>query len=164
MKEIARMLLPGVSATGRLAQVIAQIAGPGDVIGLIGDLGCGKTTFARAFLHARHGQGEGEAAPFDVPSPSFTLVETYDLPGAPVWHFDLYRIESPDEAIEIGFDEALGHAIALIEWPERLGDMLPADRLEIELEFAGHEDLRSAIISGSASWASRLEGVLADVR
>jgi tRNA threonylcarbamoyl adenosine modification protein YjeE len=171
LNEIARLILPDLAATGRLAHAIAKVAVAGDIIGLTGELGCGKTTFARAFLHARHAHGQGpgdrQTPPFEVPSPSFTLVETYefpgDLPGAPVWHFDLYRIESPEEAFEIGFEEALGHTIALIEWPERLGDLLPADRLDIRLDFAACEESRIAILSGSADWVSRLEGALGDV-
>src|SRR6266700_1981101 len=110
--------LPDEAATAALAARIASLARPGDVIALKGELGAGKTSFARAFIRARNGR---EA----VPSPTFTLVQTYELPGGAVWHFDLYRLHSPEEAWELGIEEAFHAGIALIEWPERLGSLLP---------------------------------------
>src|SRR5579871_3208575 len=113
--------LPDPTATARLAAGVAPLARIGDVVALHGALGSGKTSFARAFVAARAGRV------IEVPSPTFTLVQTYDLPNGPVWHFDLYRLERPDDAIELGIDEAFADAISLIEWPERLGALLPAD-------------------------------------
>src|SRR5579885_856275 len=105
----AALTLADVSATADLAGRIAAEARAGDVIALWGDLGIGKTEFARAFIRARPG---GHAA-VEVPSPTFTLVQVYDL-SPPVWHFDLYRLERPDEAWELGLEEAFAEAISLI--------------------------------------------------
>src|SRR5205807_6696912 len=106
--------LPDEAATARLAARISALAEIGDVIALSGDLGAGKTTFARAFIRARGETGE-------VPSPTFTLVQVYELAAAAIWHFDLYRLRSPDEAWELGIEDALTEGISLIEWPDRLG-------------------------------------------
>jgi len=99
------------------------------VICLNGDLGSGKTTFARGFLAAL---GVGD----EVPSPTFNLLLTYDTARGPVWHFDLYRLTAPDEVYELGIEDGFAVAICLIEWPDRLGPLLPADRLDLTLSFA----------------------------
>src|SRR5690606_26715067 len=105
------------------------------VLCLRGGLGAGKTAFARGILRAL---GVAE----EVPSPTFNLVLTYDTPHGPLWHFDLYRIETPEEAAELGLEEALSEAIVLIEWPERLGEFVPAERLELEFVVGGEADAR----------------------
>ena len=146
--------LPDEAATCVLAAAIAAQARRGDVIGLSGALGSGKTTFARAFIRARCGAGD------DVPSPTFTLVEIYEpQDGPPIWHFDLYRLEKPDDAYELGLEEALADGISLIEWPERLGALLPRDRLGIELTAGARETARRARLEGSPSWTPRLAGL-----
>jgi tRNA threonylcarbamoyl adenosine modification protein YjeE len=117
---------------------------------LRGELGAGKSTFARAFIRALAG-----GAGFDVPSPTFTLVQTYPGREFEIAHFDLYRLEDPDEAWEIGLDEALDHGAALIEWPERLEGRLPADRLDLGLAVSGEG--RTARLSGHGSWRERVE-------
>ncbi len=147
--HMATVDLPGEHATAALAARLAALARPGDVIALKGELGAGKTSFARAFIRARGGDE-------DVPSPTFTLVQTYDLPGGTVWHFDLYRLRAAEEAWELGIEEAFDQGIALIEWPERLGVLLPSRRLLIELDFAAEAGARRAILSGSGDWAPRL--------
>lgn len=114
--------------TARLAQQCAADLKPGDILCLYGDLGMGKSVFARALI--RHLAGDPA---LEVPSPTFTLVQTYDTPRAPLWHFDLYRLKDPEEVYELGWEEALGEAICLIEWPERLGPLLPATRIDIHL-------------------------------
>ncbi|MBL8700267.1 MAG: tRNA (adenosine(37)-N6)-threonylcarbamoyltransferase complex ATPase subunit type 1 TsaE [Alphaproteobacteria bacterium] len=146
--------LPDEAATGRLAAAVATQARVGDVIALAGGLGAGKTSFARAFIRARAGDPA-----LDVPSPTFTLVQTYDLPGGPVWHFDLYRLKRADEAWELGIEDAFAEAISLIEWPERLGDLLPAEHLEIALAAAADPMARQARLTPSASWRDRIEGI-----
>mgnify|MGYP002623500840 FL=1 len=154
VSQIARALdLPDLGATAALARVIAAAAQAGDVIALWGDLGAGKTTFARAFIAARSGEAE------EVPSPTFTLVQVYEQGAVPVWHFDLYRVESHEEVYELGFEEALGTAIALIEWPERLRPLLPAVRLDVRLSFAADPEARRAELVSWGDWAARLEAL-----
>ena len=151
-----QMDLSDETATEALAAALARLARPGDVFALRGELGAGKTTFARAFIHAC---AKAEVGPGDeeVPSPTFTLVQTYDLPGGTVYHFDLFRIETPDEADELGFDDAIADGIALIEWPERLGSRLPARRLEITLSAGAEPTSRRVTIAGAGSWHRRLK-------
>jgi tRNA threonylcarbamoyladenosine biosynthesis protein TsaE len=144
--------LPDEAATGGLAASIAARVRKGDVIALSGPLGSGKTSFARAFIRAR---GHDSA---EVPSPTFMLVEVYDGDSAiPVWHFDLYRIESPDELRELGLEEALAEGVSLIEWPERLGAFLPAERLDLALAMGKSAGARIATLSGSGLWQGRLK-------
>src|SRR5690606_10732392 len=104
--------LPDPGATANLARLLAAAVRPGDLIALAGDLGAGKSTFARAFVHAR--QDMTGTPREEVPSPTFTLVQTYEIPGGAVWHFDLYRLSQPEEAGELGLDEALTDGIVLI--------------------------------------------------
>jgi tRNA threonylcarbamoyladenosine biosynthesis protein TsaE len=145
--------LPDPTATARLAARVAPLARIGDVVALHGALGSGKTSFARAFVAAR------AERVIEVPSPTFTLVQTYELPNGPVWHFDLYRLDRPDDAIELGIDEAFTDAISLIEWPERLGALLPADRLDVRLSFAGSG--RRAVLEAAPAWQARLADLAA---
>jgi tRNA threonylcarbamoyladenosine biosynthesis protein TsaE len=118
----------GEAQTAALATAFARGLGPGDVVALRGPLGAGKSVFARAVIRALAGD-----AGLVVPSPTFTLVQTYATPGGEVWHFDLYRLESCEEVWELGWDEARA-GIMLIEWPERAGPHLPASRWEVTLE------------------------------
>jgi tRNA threonylcarbamoyladenosine biosynthesis protein TsaE len=144
------------AATVALARRIAALAGPGDVIALAGELGVGKTRFARAFVGTLTGERE------EVPSPTFTLVQTYDSPAGPIWHFDLYRLSRPDEAYELGIEEALTDGISLIEWPDRAQALLPDERLDLTLAFAAAPNARTARIAGRGSWADRLAGLFPD--
>ncbi len=138
----------GLSGVERIAATIAAAAAAGDVFALWGDLGVGKTTFARAFLRARGHVG-------DVPSPTFTLVQIYEPGGPPVWHVDLYRIEAVADAAELGLDEAFARAITLLEWPQRLSTTLPADRVDITLQMTASADRRDITVAcrGGASAA-----------
>jgi tRNA threonylcarbamoyladenosine biosynthesis protein TsaE len=149
--------LPDEAATAALATSLAALARPGDVIALRGDLGAGKTTFARAFIRA-YGDTDEE-----VPSPTFTLVQIYETGVAPIWHFDLYRLTAAEEAWELGVEDAFGMGIALIEWPDRLGRLLPRHRLDITLEFADRPEARRAVLAGDAGWHVRLGGIAANV-
>jgi tRNA threonylcarbamoyladenosine biosynthesis protein TsaE len=139
--------------TERLAARIAARAVAGDFIGLTGPLGAGKTAFARAFLTAVAGL-QRAPAPAEVPSPTFTLVQTYEIGGVEVAHFDLYRIRTPEEAAELGLDEARARGIVLVEWPERLGDRLPRDRLDIALSLSASEQ-RAATLTQRGTWRTR---------
>jgi tRNA threonylcarbamoyladenosine biosynthesis protein TsaE len=141
--------LPDEAATAALAARLAALARAGDVIALRGELGAGKTSFARAFIRARGGGGE-------VPSPTFTLVQVYELGGAAIWHFDGYRLRDPDEAWELGIEDAFADGISLIEWPERFGPLVPARRLEIMLSPGASPAARLAKIDAAENWASRL--------
>lgn len=142
--------LPDEAATAALAADLATHAVEGDVLALWGDLGLGKTAFARAFVAARAGTA------VTVPSPTFTLLQTYDLPGGAVWHYDLYRLAAPDDVWELGFEEGLVSAISLVEWPQRLGDLLPSDRLDVELAPGDTPVARRVALKGGPSWQRRL--------
>ncbi len=125
---------------------LAAHAKVGDVIALSGDLGAGKSCFARGFLRGLGYDG-------DVPSPTFTLVQPYDT-EPPVWHVDLYRLDSPDEAEALGLDEAYDTQVTLIEWPERLGPRLPAEALRIRIDGAG-TPIRRLTVAVPPSWEGR---------
>lgn len=137
--------LADLTATERLGTRIAAGLQPGDVVALQGDLGAGKTALARAILRALDVQGQ-------IPSPTFTLVQHYEA-RLPVSHYDLYRIEDASEMDELGLDSALAEGCALIEWPEKAADYLPAQTLWIELRNTGPQ-ARQAILRGPARWAS----------
>jgi N-acetylmuramate 1-kinase len=136
-----------------LASRIALQVKPGDVIALSGPLGAGKTTWAR-FLIARLG-GEGE-----VPSPTFALMQTYACPRLTVHHCDFYRLQ-PSELDELGLDDALGQGALIIEWPERAGTWLPADRLDIAMDETAAPNLRRLELTGHGTWQQRLARLVA---
>ncbi len=116
------------AATGAFAAEVATRLRPGDVVLMEGDLGAGKTAFTRALIRSITGDPETL-----VPSPTFTLVQTYDTSAAPIWHFDLYRLKDPDEIFELGWEDARAGGLSIIEWPERLGSLLPKQALTITL-------------------------------
>ena len=140
--------LPDLAATRALAEKLAPLLKAGDVIALHGGLGAGKTTFSRALISALLGQET------EVPSPTYTLVQTYDGPDFPIFHFDLYRLNSPDEVDELGWDETQD-GLALIEWPDQAGSCLPAWRLDLSLELTG--EIRVARLEPRGEdWQTRL--------
>jgi tRNA threonylcarbamoyl adenosine modification protein YjeE len=147
----------GERALGAIAEVVAFAARPGDLILLEGDLGVGKTTFARAFIRALVG-GRAE----EVVSPTFTLVQSYDTARMPVAHFDLYRLDDAAELGELGLEHALERGAALVEWPERAEGVWPASHLRIRLEeehAADTEAPRRVALHGRGDWAPRIERV-----
>ena len=152
MSETREWILPDPSATSRLGAAIAAALEPGDAVLLYGPLGMGKSTLARGLIRAMTRPGE------DVPSPTFTLVQFYES-EPPVAHFDLYRLSRPEEAAEIGLDEALDDGCAVIEWPERLGDeparWLGPDILTVVLAERGAG--RLATVSGAGTWDAKLK-------
>jgi len=152
--KILTIELPDETATQALAKSLAVLAHSGEQLALIGDLGAGKTVFARAFVRALCG------ADTEVPSPTFTLVQTYDaIDGRELFHFDLYRLEKPDEALELNIDDAFADGISLIEWPERLGSFLPPNHLELALNYGDTESQRRAVITAGNNWAERLREI-----
>ena len=145
--SLAEFALADDAATRALGERLAGALKPGDVVRLEGDLGAGKSTLARGVIARAAGVGE-------APSPTFTLVETYETPDFLLWHFDLYRLEKAEDVWELGLEEALDGGVLLIEWPERVGGMLPADALRVRLGIAGAG--RRALIGGGESWRARL--------
>jgi len=145
------MILADEAATARLGAAIAGRLGVGEAVCLSGPLGAGKSTLARALVRALTTVDE------EVPSPTFTLVQFYDGPRLKVAHFDLYRLANPDEAYEIGLDEALDDGAAVVEWPERLDGRLPPDRLDVEIALDGLG--RRARLTPHGTWLGRVEGM-----
>jgi tRNA threonylcarbamoyl adenosine modification protein YjeE len=141
-------MLPDLGALDDLAKLITPHLRKGDMLALHGDLGAGKTSFARALLQRLGVVG-------DVPSPTFTLVQTYEASGLLVSHFDLYRLKSPDELDELGWDDALADGVALVEWPERATGRLPEDRLALTFILAP-DGTRRCVVEKNGSWATRL--------
>ena len=152
-----RVELADEAATAALAARVAARARPGDVFALSGPLGSGKTVFARAFINARN------AGPEEVPSPTYTLHQTYEFPASggavTVHHFDLFRIENAGETRELSMEDAFADGISLIEWPDRVNGLLPADRLEVALDQGANPDSRRATLVGFGTWGKRLEAI-----
>ena len=143
--------LPDEAATAGLGAALAHILRPGEAVCLWGPLGAGKSTLARGLIRAVTTPDE------EAPSPTFTLVQFYPSERLEVAHFDLYRLTRPDEAYEIGLDEALDEGAAVIEWPERLEGRLPPDRLDIELRIvgAGGAEARAARLTAHGTLEGR---------
>ena len=139
-------MLSDLADTERLAAALAGVVRPGDAILLSGELGAGKTALARAFLRALT-----EDLALDVPSPTFTLVQTYDTPKGRVHHYDLWRLTDHRAMAELGWDDAL-EDIVLVEWPDRLGPLTPSHALSVVLRPTG-DDKREATLTG---WVDRL--------
>jgi len=145
------LIIKDEKALAALAARIAPHLKTGDVVTLIGNLGAGKTAFARALINSL------SPLPEEVPSPTFTLVQTYDLPALSIWHFDLYRLEEKAmDILELGWDDARHDGVCLVEWPERLGSLLPRDRLEIKIDFHKEkEKMRVVTLRPHGSWVER---------
>lgn len=150
--------LPDEAATQRLAVDLAAALEPGDLLTLSGDLGAGKTTFARALI--RYVAMDEEA---EVPSPTFTLMQSYELPRFPLVHADLYRLSGPGELAELGFDDIPEKAVVLLEWPDRAAGVLPADRFDLALTLSPKQGptYRNARFTGYGAFAARAERIAA---
>lgn len=135
------IFLPDDHATTRLGRLLAGLVGCGDTLLLHGPIGAGKTHLARALIKTRLGPQE------EVPSPSFTLVQTYSGGDTEIWHADLYRLSHPDDVLELGLEDAFATALCLVEWPDRLGKTAPASALHITL--SSEADGRRALLSGA---------------
>lgn len=149
--------LPSPGATDALARRLARRLRPGDTLLLRGPVGAGKSHFARALIIALLD------VPEDIPSPTYTLVQTYAGRSGPIWHADLYRLGDPGELAELGLEEAFGSAICLVEWPERMGEMAPGGALTVELAPVADGAARRATLTWSdGDWATRLEDLRDD--
>ncbi len=135
--------------TAALGAAVARELKAGEAVCLAGPLGAGKSVLARGLIRALTKADE------EVPSPTFTLVQFYETDGLPLAHFDLYRLESADEAFEVGLDEALDYGAAIIEWPERLGHHVPPDRLDIEIHVSDDGAARHARLTPHGAWEDR---------
>ncbi|MDG4721328.1 MULTISPECIES: tRNA (adenosine(37)-N6)-threonylcarbamoyltransferase complex ATPase subunit type 1 TsaE [Thalassospira] len=146
------------TGTEALAAQLAAIAKPGDVILMHGTLGMGKSAFCRAFIRAVADNPHEE-----VPSPTFTLVQIYELDRLPVWHFDLYRLSDPEEIDELDIEDAFADAVSLIEWPDRLEYLTPENRLDIHIEPGPTADGRVFVLEPSGEdWVKRIDQFAGD--
>ena len=143
--------LNSLEDTDKLAATLAPLFASGDVVELQGDLGAGKTTLAKAIIRKLAG------ADTEVTSPTFNLVQLYDTPAFTIWHFDLYRLKSAHELVEIGLDEALDSGVSLIEWPEIAAHMLPKERLVVKLSCTKNDE-RVVILEGQGKWQKWVMG------
>ncbi|MDT8326253.1 MAG: tRNA (adenosine(37)-N6)-threonylcarbamoyltransferase complex ATPase subunit type 1 TsaE [Roseovarius sp.] len=149
------LALSSPDATCALAQKMAPLLHAGDVLLLSGGVGAGKTHFARCLIQALL------VEPEDVPSPTYTLVQTYPGTSGDIWHADLYRVGDPSELIELGLTEAFCDAICLVEWPDRLADLAPDTALSLGFESGAQEDERLLHLTWSdANWSERIKGGL----
>ncbi len=149
-----QLTLPDLAATEILAASIAPLLRPGDAVLLQGPLGAGKTAFARALLRAAVGDPG-----LEVPSPTFTLVQTYTAPGLTLHHYDLWRLDGPAGLTELGWDDATADVV-LVEWPDRLGALRPLDALSVTFALTGGS-ARNAVLDG---WAERLQCIDRNLR
>ncbi|MCA0371009.1 MAG: tRNA (adenosine(37)-N6)-threonylcarbamoyltransferase complex ATPase subunit type 1 TsaE [Proteobacteria bacterium] len=150
---ISEKRLANEEATKSFAVALGALLQPGDQVALEGSLGAGKTTFSRHLICALSGEE------VDVPSPTFTLVQTYETPKGDVWHFDLYRLEEPTEIWELGFEEALSH-ISLIEWSSNIASLALLDNaLTLTFHLTDVEGARVVTLQGNHSWWQRLEAL-----
>lgn len=144
-----------VDQTTAWARRIGSVLTAGDTLLLEGPIGAGKTHFARSLIQSKLTEPE------DVPSPTFTLIQTYETPGCEIWHADLYRLNLVDEVVELGLSEAFDTAICLIEWPDRLGDLAPKSALHIALSMdVDDPDLRHMTFRAAPGTWSKLDGVI----
>ena len=157
--RILQLELPDLSATQKLGTLLADGLTAGDIISLSGPLGAGKSALARSIIISANPNET------DVPSPTFSLVQTYELAdGTPLWHLDLYRIEAPEDAMQLGLDDAFVDAVCLIEWPDRLKNFLPKSTLSIHLYLAPDDDadgVRFADIIAPPKWSERIQAIIA---
>lgn len=131
-----------------LGAALAPFLRAGDIIALRGELGAGKTTFSRGLIQSLCGE-------MDVPSPTYTLVQTYECPDYDLWHCDLYRLEAPADVLELGLIDMEDEIVSLIEWPDKMERYLSVDALNIDITF--HDAGREVSVSGSDIWAARLK-------
>ena len=154
--KIGHIPLENQQATEQFARQLAPVLQGGDVIALWGDLGVGKSTLSRAIIQHLCG------ADTTVPSPTFTLVQTYKVQSPPtpdfdIWHMDMYRLNEPDEAYELGIQDAFASACCLIEWADKLGHLLPDNRIDIMMAYDGHDNARTITLYAPDNMANRFQ-------
>ena len=149
--------LADAEATAGLAITLAPQLRAGDVVLVEGPIGAGKSHFCRSLIqHRLAALGRAE----DVPSPTYTLVQVYEIDGLEIWHADLYRLTSPEDVFELGLEDAFDQAVCLVEWPDRLGNAAPEGALTLQLVPGADLDSRTAILSArSARWAPVIAGL-----
>lgn len=153
----ATLPLPSPEATARFAARLGARLCAGDTLLLSGPIGAGKTHFARSLIQSRQAaKGHVE----DVPSPTFTLVQTYQAGDLQIWHADLYRLTLPDEVLELGLDDALAEAVCLVEWPDRAPELFDETALWLEFLPVDETGRRLRLHSGNPRWAKRLGDLL----
>lgn len=139
-----KLITHSEAETAQLARLLASSLKSGDCVAFFATLGMGKSVFCRHIIQSLNPKIS------HVPSPTFTLVQIYETPKADIWHFDLYRLENPEEVYELGIEEALSSAISLIEWPQNMGSFLPDDAIEVHISAADKENSRHIQIKNSA--------------
>ena len=140
-----------LAQTKHLAESLAKQLQVGDIIALYGTLGVGKTAFTRFLVQSFCGEKE------EVPSPTFTLLQTYETDDFPIFHFDLYRLKKPDEVLELGIEDAFYDGVSLIEWPEKMGSYLPEKKV-LKIEIDCQDEIRTFTFSSkNPKWNERLE-------
>lgn len=151
------LILSSSEETAALAQRLAPHLTAGDVLLLEGDIGAGKTHFARSLIQSLL------VVPEDVPSPTFTLVQVYEAAGFDIWHVDLYRLTSPDDVVELGLVEAFDDALCLVEWPDRLAELAPEEALTLRLTMTDQPGVRHLTLSATSSrWTALLSDLAND--
>lgn len=140
--------VPHLSDTEALAVSLSPYLSCGDCVALEGGLGAGKTSFARALIHALGAMDE-------VPSPTFTILQVYELPKLTIYHFDLYRVQSESELEELGWQEALGTGLVIVEWPSHAGHQLPLSSLTLDFQMSAQGD-RFCQLKADEIWTDRL--------
>lgn len=143
--------LQSADQTAQFARALGRVVEPGDTILLSGDVGSGKTHFARSLIQSLLTVAE------DVPSPTFTLVQTYDTTAGSLWHADLYRLTSSVEIEELGLIDAFDSALCLVEWPDRLGRLRPTDALDLTLQTTGDDTRQLHVAWSDPKWTPKLE-------
>jgi tRNA threonylcarbamoyladenosine biosynthesis protein TsaE len=156
MTPLVILPVPTPEGTAQIATRLGRLLGAGDTVLLHGPVGAGKSHFARALIKSRLAiEGRIE----DVPSPTFTLVQTYALADVEIWHADLYRLHDPAECLELGLDQAFETAICLVEWPDRLGSLMPDTALHLKISQGPEPEARVLTFAGHPDWAERLTGL-----
>lgn len=155
MTILRKVFLPTLTNTTQEAKRLASFLHPGDLLLLQGELGVGKTAFARAILRTLSADDA-----LVVPSPTFNLIQIFETGCGPVWHVDLYRLRSPEEWAELGLEEAFLSAICLVEWPDHLNTFWKSQGLELRFSMDHHTGNRTLIYSGEKEWARRFEAMV----